>query len=79
MEDPGVHQVGPNTAIFGHGSLHLILISWLDVEQVIVDSLNRTDLDLRKNLYGNIILSGGSTLCRGEDHNASDARQTFEC
>ncbi|KAG7575323.1 hypothetical protein FFLO_00487 [Filobasidium floriforme] len=35
------------------------------VHQVIVDSLNRTDLDLRKNLYGNIILSGGSTLCRG--------------
>jgi centractin len=35
------------------------------VHQVIVDSLNRTDLDLRKNLYGSIILSGGSTLCRG--------------
>ncbi len=31
-----------------------------------MDSLNRTDLDLRKTLYGNIILSGGSTLCRGE-------------
>jgi len=35
------------------------------VHQIIVDSLNRTDLDLRKSLYGNIILSGGTTLCRG--------------
>lgn len=33
--------------------------------QVIVDSINRTDLDLRKSLFGNIVLSGGSTLCTG--------------
>lgn len=30
-----------------------------------VDSINRVDLDLRKNLFSNIVLSGGSTLCRG--------------
>lgn len=35
--------------------------------QIIVDSLNRVDLDLRKGLYSNILLSGGSTLCRGND------------
>ncbi|KAI9639690.1 actin family [Dioszegia hungarica] len=35
------------------------------VHQVIVDSINRTDLDLRKSLYSNIVLSGGSTLCTG--------------
>ncbi|KAI5449450.1 centractin- actin- protein of the dynactin complex [Naganishia albida] len=35
------------------------------VPQTIVDSLNRVDLDLRKGLYSNILLSGGSTLCRG--------------
>jgi len=35
------------------------------VHQVVVDSINRVDLDLRKNLYSNIVLSGGSTLCRG--------------
>jgi centractin len=33
--------------------------------QVIVDSINRTDLDLRKSLFSNIVLSGGSTLCTG--------------
>ena len=32
---------------------------------MIVDSINRTDLDLRKSLFSNIVLSGGSTLCTG--------------
>ena len=35
------------------------------VHQVIVDSINRCDLDLRKSLFSNIVLSGGSTLCAG--------------
>lgn len=35
------------------------------VHQVVVDSINRSDLDLRKALFGNIILSGGSTLTKG--------------
>ncbi|KAH7103234.1 actin-related protein [Auriculariales sp. MPI-PUGE-AT-0066] len=35
------------------------------VHQVIVDAINRVDLDLRKNLFSNVILSGGSTLYQG--------------
>jgi centractin len=35
------------------------------VHQIIVDAINRTDLDLRKNLYSNIVLSGGTTLTKG--------------
>lgn len=35
------------------------------IHQVIVDSINRTDLDLRKNLFSNIVLSGGTTLTKG--------------
>jgi len=35
------------------------------VHQVVVDSINRVDLDLRKSLFSNIVLSGGSTLCKG--------------
>jgi hypothetical protein len=31
----------------------------------VVDAINRTDLDLRKSLFGNIVLSGGSTLTKG--------------
>lgn len=33
--------------------------------QVVVDSINKADLDLRKNLFSNVVLSGGSTLCKG--------------
>lgn len=35
------------------------------MHQVVVDSINRVDLDLRKSLFSNIVLSGGSTLCKG--------------
>lgn len=35
------------------------------MHQIVVDSINRTDLDLRKALYANIVLSGGSTLTKG--------------
>lgn len=35
------------------------------IHQVVVDAINRVDLDLRKSLFGNIVLSGGSTLTRG--------------
>ncbi|KAK9717189.1 centractin- actin- protein of the dynactin complex [Basidiobolus ranarum] len=35
------------------------------VHQVVVDSINKADLDLRKSLFSNVVLSGGSTLCKG--------------
>ncbi|KAG0764747.1 hypothetical protein G6F57_007877 [Rhizopus arrhizus] len=35
------------------------------IHQVIVDCISRADLDLRKSLYSNVVLSGGSTLCKG--------------
>ncbi|KAI0015274.1 actin-related protein, ARP1 class [Xylariomycetidae sp. FL0641] len=35
------------------------------IHQIVTDAINRTDLDLRKALYGNIVLSGGSTLTKG--------------
>jgi centractin len=35
------------------------------VHQIVVDSINRTDLDLRKSLFGNIVLSGGTTMTKG--------------
>ena len=33
--------------------------------QVLAFSIQKSDLDLRKLLYSNIVLSGGSTLFRG--------------
>jgi centractin len=35
------------------------------IHQIVVDAINRTDMDLRKALFGNIVLSGGSTLTKG--------------
>ncbi|KAF8926964.1 Actin-2, partial [Dissophora ornata] len=35
------------------------------IHQVVIDSISRSDMDLRKSLYTNIVLSGGSTLCKG--------------
>lgn len=43
----------------------IIGLEYPGVHQIVVDSINRTDLDLRKALYSNIVLSGGSTLTRG--------------
>lgn len=33
--------------------------------QIIVDSINRSDLDMRKELFQSIVLSGGTTLTKG--------------
>lgn len=44
----------------------LIGQEYAGVHQVVVDSIQRVDLDLRKSLFSNIVLSGGSTLCKGK-------------
>lgn len=43
----------------------MIGLEYPGVHQIIIDAINRTDLDLRKALYSNIILSGGATLTKG--------------
>lgn len=43
----------------------LIGLEYQGVHQMVVDAISRTDLDLRKDLYANIVLSGGTTLCKG--------------
>ncbi|CAG8702747.1 14942_t:CDS:2, partial [Racocetra fulgida] len=40
----------------------LIGQEYAGIHQVVVDSINRADLDLRKSLFANVVLSGGSTL-----------------
>ncbi|KAG9297367.1 hypothetical protein G9A89_009451 [Geosiphon pyriformis] len=42
----------------------LIGLEYAGVHQVVVDSINRADLDLRKSLFANVVLSGGTTLCK---------------
>lgn len=43
----------------------IIGLEYPGIQQIVTDSINRTDLDLRKALYANIVLSGGSTLTKG--------------
>jgi centractin len=43
----------------------LIGLEYPGVHQIVVDAIHRTDLDLRKSLFGSIVLSGGSTLTKG--------------
>lgn len=43
----------------------IIGLEYPGLHQIVVDAINRTDLDLRKSLYSNIVLSGGSTLTKG--------------
>lgn len=43
----------------------IIGLEYPGVHQIVVDAINRTDMDLRKALFGNIVLSGGATLTKG--------------
>lgn len=43
----------------------IIGLEYAGVHQIVVDAINRTDMDLRKSLFGNIVLSGGATLTKG--------------
>jgi centractin len=43
----------------------IIGLEYPGVHQMLVDAIGRTDMDLRKNLFGNIVLSGGTTLTKG--------------
>lgn len=40
-------------------------VEWLSPPQVLAYSIRKSDLDLRKTFYSNIVLSGGSTLFKG--------------
>ncbi|PPQ64396.1 hypothetical protein CVT26_002103 [Gymnopilus dilepis] len=67
LPDGNVIQLGPERfrapeILFNP---ELIGQEYAGVHQVVVDSINRVDLDLRKSLFSNIVLSGGSTLCKG--------------
>lgn len=43
----------------------IIGLEYPGIHQIVVDAINRTDMDLRKSLFGNIVLSGGATLTKG--------------
>ncbi|KAJ3325724.1 Actin-2 [Boothiomyces sp. JEL0866] len=46
-------------------SPHLIGVESPGVHQLVLDSINRVDMDLRKDLYSSVVLSGGTTVTKG--------------
>lgn len=63
-ESEGIHEVGKE----GGCDLEVVIPhdTVLSVFQVLAYSIRKSDLDLRKTFYSNIVLSGGSTLFKGE-------------
>ena len=45
---------------------HLIGEECEGIQEVLAYSVQKSDMDLRKTFYSNIILSGGSTLFKGK-------------
>ncbi|KAI9356730.1 actin-like protein [Zopfochytrium polystomum] len=43
----------------------LVGLEYPGIHQVVVDAINKADMDLRKALFANIVLSGGTTHLRG--------------
>ncbi|KAI9202481.1 actin-related protein [Polychytrium aggregatum] len=43
----------------------IVGLEYAGIHQVVADSINKADMDLRKALFSNIVLSGGSTLTNG--------------
>ncbi|KAJ2178717.1 centractin- actin- protein of the dynactin complex, partial [Coemansia sp. RSA 551] len=43
----------------------IIGLEYPGIHQIVADSISRADIDLRRSLYANIVLSGGTTLTRG--------------
>ncbi|KAI9716484.1 MAG: Actin-like protein [Chrysothrix sp. TS-e1954] len=43
----------------------IIGLEYPGIQHLITDAIGRSDMDLRKNLYANVVLSGGTTLTKG--------------
>ncbi|KAJ2779928.1 centractin- actin- protein of the dynactin complex [Coemansia javaensis] len=43
----------------------IIGLEFPGVHQIVADAISRADIDLRRSLYANVVLSGGTTLTRG--------------
>ncbi|UZJ53550.1 hypothetical protein CBS101457_002870 [Exobasidium rhododendri] len=67
LPDGNTIKLGPerfrSTEILFNPELHGL--EYPGMPQIIVDSINRSDLDMRKELFQSIVLSGGTTLTKG--------------
>jgi len=67
LPDGNILEIGPERFRAPEVLFHPELIGeeYAGTHECLVNSIQRTDLDLRKTLYGNIVLAGGSTLFPG--------------
>ncbi len=62
-------QIGPEKYRAGEVLFNpsLLGVEYLGVHHTLVNSINKCDLDLRRTLFSEIVLAGGSTLFTGSD------------
>eukprot|EP01118_Nematostelium_gracile_P017648 TRINITY_DN7612_c0_g1_i1.p1 TRINITY_DN7612_c0_g1~~TRINITY_DN7612_c0_g1_i1.p1 ORF type:complete len:382 (+),score=106.49 TRINITY_DN7612_c0_g1_i1:76-1221(+) len=67
LPDGNIIEIGPERFRAPEILFHPELIGeeYPGIHECLVNAIQRSDLDLRKTLYGNIVLSGGSTLFPG--------------
>jgi len=67
LPDGNIIEIGPERYRAPEILFHPELIGeeYLGIQHILINSIGRCDLDLRKSLYSSILLSGGSTLFRG--------------
>lgn len=68
LPDGNIIEIGPERFRAPEILFHPEFIGeeYSGVHECLVNSIQRSDLDLRKTLYSNIVLSGGSTLFPGK-------------
>ena len=49
------------------------------IHQILTFSIQKSDMDLRRTLFSNIVLSGGSTLFKGKKHMSHLMRKPTIC
>eukprot|EP00743_Colponemidia_sp_Colp-15_P003099 GILK01003349.1.p1 GENE.GILK01003349.1~~GILK01003349.1.p1 ORF type:complete len:426 (-),score=47.17 GILK01003349.1:181-1458(-) len=70
LPDGTTVDVGPEKykipeLLFNGQGLNMEPVSFPGVHQMVVDSVSKCDLDIRREMYGNIIVTGGSSLFPG--------------
>ncbi|CAD6889462.1 unnamed protein product [Tilletia controversa] len=67
LPDGNVVKIGPERFRAPEILFNPLLIGseYQGVHQVVIESISKVDLDLRKTLYASVVLSGGTTLTKG--------------
>jgi len=48
-----------------YSNLHSLVLESAGIHETTFNSIAKTDIDIRKDLYGNVVMSGGTTMFEG--------------